>query len=51
MADQEGEVRRLCWFLDLDFQEGMLRYHERGAEFIASTKDPQAFGGLARPVT
>ena len=51
VADPEAEVRRLCRFLDLDYGDEMLRYHERGAAFIASTKDPQAFGGLARPVT
>ncbi len=49
--DPEAVTRRLCGFLDLEFEEGMLRFHERGAAFIASTKDPQAFGGLSRPIT
>jgi Sulfotransferase family len=51
VADPEAVTRRLCGFLDLDYRPEMLRYHERGAEFIAATRDPQAFGGLARPVT
>jgi hypothetical protein len=29
----------------------MLRYHEVADEFIAATKDPEAFKNLARPVT
>ena len=51
VADPEAVTRRLCGFLDLEYEDGMMRYHERGAEFIAATRDPQAFGGLARPVT
>jgi hypothetical protein len=51
VADPEAVTRRLCGFLDLGYEDGMMRYHERGAEFIAATRDPQAFGGLARPVT
>ncbi len=51
VADPEEVTRRLCGFLDLEYEDGMMRYHERGAAFIAATRDPQAFGGLARPVT
>ncbi|MGI8823935.1 MAG: sulfotransferase family protein [Acidimicrobiia bacterium] len=51
VADPEGVTRRLCDFLDLGYEEQMLRYHEQGARFIAGTKDPQAFGGLAQPIT
>jgi hypothetical protein len=51
VADPEEVTRRLCGFLDLEYQDEMMRYHERGAAFIAATRDPQAFGGLARPVT
>lgn len=49
--DPEGGTRRICEFLGLAFEEGMLRYHERGEQFIAATPDPGAFKNLARPVT
>lgn len=49
--DPEATVRRVCDFLGLDFHDSMLRFHESGAEFIASSNTPDAFGGLAKPIT
>jgi len=51
VADPEGVTHRLCDFLDLGYEDQMMRYHEQGARFIAGTKDPHAFGGLAKPIT
>lgn len=47
----EDLTRELCQFLGLEFSDSMLRYHEVAHEFIAGTKDPEAFKNLARPVT
>ncbi len=49
--DPEGTTRRLCDFLGLAYQPQMLEYHLRGREFAASTKHPEAFSGLDKPVT
>ncbi len=49
--DPEAVIRSLCGYLGLDFDPAMLRYHEKGEAFVASTKDPEAFTGLTRPVT
>lgn len=49
--DPEDTTLGLCDFLGLEYDEAMLRYHERGSEFIGSTKHPAAFAGLARPIT
>lgn len=51
VADPEAVARAVCDFLGLQFEEGMLRYHEKSKEFIASTKDPEAFKNLSRPIT
>lgn len=51
VADPETVARAVCDFLGLEFEEGMLRYHEKSKEFIASTKDPEAFKNLSRPIT
>ena len=51
VTDPEAAARQVCGFLGLDFEDGMLRYHEKSKEFIASTKDPAAFKNLSRPVT
>jgi len=51
VADPETVARSVCDFLGLEFEEGMLRYHEKSKEFIASTKDPEAFKNLSRPIT
>lgn len=36
MADPEREVRRLCSFVDLDFQDTMLNYFERAQDIVGS---------------
>lgn len=51
VADPEAVAREVCSFLGLSFEAGMLRSHERSADFIASTKDPEAFKNLSRPIT
>lgn len=51
VADPEAVARRVCDFLGLEFEEGMLRYHERSKAFIESTKDPEAFKNLSKPIT
>lgn len=51
VADPERVTRELCEFLGLGYAPDMLDYHRRGAEFIAETKDPEAFKNLAKPVT
>jgi hypothetical protein len=51
VADPEAVSRHVCDFLGLDFEDGMLRSHEKSKEFIASTKDPAAFENLSRPIT
>ena len=49
--DPEATTRALCEFLDLDYRPELLHFHERGQEFIASSATPEAFSGLASPVT
>ena len=51
VADPEQVTRELCEFLGLGYAADMLNYHRHGAEFIAETKDPEAFKNLAKPVT
>lgn len=51
VTDAEAVTRRVCDFLGLEFEDGMLRYHEKSNEFISSTKDPEAFKNLSRPIT
>lgn len=49
--DPEDVTRELCDFLGLEFDPAMLRFHEKGADFIAQTHDPAAFRNLAKPIT
>lgn len=49
--DPEAVTRELCEFLGLDFHPVMLEFHRRGTEFAAGTPHPDAFRGLAQPVT
>jgi Sulfotransferase family len=42
VADPEAVVRRLCRFVDLPWDDRMLRYHERAGEVIAATRFPEA---------
>ncbi len=51
VAGPESAARNVCDFLGLEFEESMLRYHEKSKQFIASTKDPAAFENLAKPIT
>lgn len=51
VEDPEGTVMGLCRFLGLEYDMAMMEYHHRGREFAASTKHPEAFSGLAKPVT
>ena len=37
--------------MGLDYDPVMMDYHRRGKEFAESTKHPEAFSGLAKPVT
>lgn len=47
----ETVTRELCTFLGLDFHPEMLEFHRRGEEFAAATPHPEAFRGLAQPIT
>jgi hypothetical protein len=47
----EGALRPVCDFLQLDFDEKMLRYFERADELVAGTAHPLRFQGLYRPPT
>lgn len=49
--EPEKTTQRVCEFIGLDYRDEMLRFHERGAEFIATSNTPDAFAGLAKPVT
>lgn len=52
LVDDPGDItRRVCDFLGLDYYPEMLRFHERGADFIAAANTPEAFTGLAQPIT
>jgi hypothetical protein len=51
VEDPEGTTRSLCRFLQLEYDAAMLDYHHRGDAFARSTKHPEAFTGLAEPVT
>ena len=49
--DPEAVTRDLCDFLGLTFDPSMLRFHEKGASFIAESNTPEAFQNLAKPIT
>lgn len=51
VADTEPEVRRVCEFLGLPWEPGMLRYHEKASKFVADSHEPDAFRNVARPPT
>ena len=51
VEDPEGTIKDLCGFLGLAYDGAMMEYHRRGKAFAASTKHPDAFSGLAKPVT
>lgn len=51
VADPRGELRSLCGFLDLDFDERMLDYPARAAEVLAPLRSPEAHRSLFLPPT
>jgi len=44
VADTEPTLRRICRFADLEFQPGMLDYHERASERLAELDRPLPAG-------
>ena len=49
VGDPEPELRRLCEFCELDFEPGMLRYHEDAAERLAAERGRDLPAAGARP--
>lgn len=49
--DTEGAVRRICDFIELDFDPQMLRYYERADEVIATTAAPDRHKDIHKPPT
>lgn len=51
--DPEGELRRLCDFIDLDYDPAMLRFHERSEEILVGVRPShvRVFESLSQPVT
>jgi hypothetical protein len=47
--DPENVLRSLCPFLDLAYDEGMLRYHQRAAEALELELQPHRHQGLRLP--
>jgi len=50
VSDPESELKRVCDFLDLEFVERMLRFHERAPDAYGSYYQ-QIHSGLGRPVS
>ncbi|MGH9119720.1 MAG: sulfotransferase family protein [Acidimicrobiales bacterium] len=51
VAEPEPFVRRLCEFIDLRWDDGLLRYYERAGDVIAATRFPEAHQRLLLPPT
>lgn len=51
VAEPETVIRSLCPFLDLPFEESMLRYFERAEEVMAGSRDRDKHKRLALPPT
>ena len=49
--DTEGSVRRLCEFIDLPFDEQMLKYYERAGDIVATTAVPDRHRDIFLPPT
>jgi hypothetical protein len=47
----ERVVREICGFIDLPWDESLLRYHERAGEVISATRFPEAHQRLRLPPT
>ena len=51
LDDPEAVTRELCRFVDLEFDPGMLRYHERAAPLVEAQPHPGEHRNLLRPPT
>ncbi len=51
LDDPEKAVRRLCDFLELDFDPQMLRYYERADDIVATTAAPDRHRDIFLPPT
>ncbi len=51
VQDPEAAVRRLCTFLELEFDPRMLEYHHRADEIVATTAKPERHRDIFRPPT
>lgn len=53
VEDPERELRRLCAFLDLDYDPAMLEFHRRSEDVLTAVRPShaQVFENLSRPVT
>ena len=49
--DSETELRRLCSFVDLPFDDAMLRYFERASEVLSLELHPHRHQGIHSPPT
>lgn len=51
IEDTESSVRRLCDFIDIDFDPAMLRYYERADDIVATTAVPDRHRDIYLPPT
>ncbi|MGH8824259.1 MAG: sulfotransferase family protein [Jiangellaceae bacterium] len=51
VEDPERVVREVCGFIELPWDESLLRYHERAGEVISATRFPDAHQRLRLPPT
>jgi hypothetical protein len=49
IADPEDALRKVCEFVELEFDPAMLDYHERASERLAELSDLPGKGGKVRP--